>query len=52
MRVQGLYVRPFEPSFNVTSTNLLTGDSTADLFNKVFLVLFLSHQMCSLCPVV
>ena len=37
MRVQGLYVRPFEPSFNVTSTNLLSGDSITDLFNKVIL---------------
>ena len=36
MRVQGLYVRPFEPSFNVTPTNLLSGGSIADLFNKVF----------------
>ena len=35
MRVQGLYIRPFEPSFNVIATNLLSGDSIADLFNNV-----------------
>ena len=41
MRVQGLYRRPFESSLSVMSTNLLSGDSVTDLFNKVFLSAFL-----------